>query len=132
MEMKWVIIARGHRLENRNLDIWNVLDQLTVYGRKNRFSIHIITKVHFNPNEAWENKKLTLQINHNKRGELHSYERQYQVPDFNTLLNFTTYIVWEMSDIEFQYEGIHTFKILVDGEYKNDESIDVIYAKGGR
>jgi hypothetical protein len=130
MEIQWVILAQDYLLsKKRNLSIVGIIDQFTIHGDKNKASMYLIAKVIFNPKEAWENKVITLRVDHDKYGELKSFDKPYKVPDLNTLVNRITYWVTSLSNIEFVYAGKYTFTILIDGAYKNEESIDVTYTK---
>jgi hypothetical protein len=126
MEIQWVIIARSYQMISGNLSIDNAINQFTIYGGINKASLFLITKVLFNPAETLENRVLTIKISHDKMGELYSFENTYQIPNLSTLVNMITYLVYPLS-LEFPDTGKYTFAIFIDGEYKNEESIDVIH-----
>lgn len=42
MDIQWVILARAYRLnKDRTLDIWRIINQITIYGENNRASLHL-------------------------------------------------------------------------------------------
>lgn len=127
MDIQWIIIARQFEQSaiTKNISIIEVIDQFTV-NEINQPSFDVIAKVNYSLTEASESKRITLEISHDKNGELRTIEEIYQVPDLDTLVNRTTFRVYRLIDIEFPYTGKYTFTIYIDGEYKNEESIDVI------
>jgi len=130
MEIQWIIIAQAYRLnEDRTLNIGRIVHRFTIYGENRTASIYLLAKVYFNPAEAGESKIITLQVNHDKIGKLESFRMPYKVPNLITVVNRITYIAINLDKIEFQDAGTYTFTMLVDGEYKNEESIEVTYDK---
>jgi hypothetical protein len=85
----------------------------------------LIAKANFSPIETGETKTLTLKLIHDKNGETLSEDISYKVPDLVTWADSVTYLKIEIKAVKYQYSGIYTFKLLIDGIYKNEESIEV-------
>jgi len=88
MDIQWIIVARQIKQSaiTKNISIIEVIDQFTI-NEINQPSFDVITKVRCNPTETSETKRITLEISHDKNGELRTIEEMYQVPDLDTLVN---------------------------------------------
>jgi len=126
MDIQWVILGKSCKLYyDRTLDIGGIFHHKTIIGADNKVSFYLVAKANFNFLESNESKTLTIQIKHNKRGLLASYDMPYKIPDLATCVNRLTYLNIAMHNIRLSYSGDYTFAFLVDGEYKNEESIGV-------
>jgi hypothetical protein len=133
MEIQWVIITALPMIANldRTIDINRIFHHYRVTKEFNRASFHLCMKLNISPIELGDAVNITVQIKHDRHGLLESHNRTYKLPDFITGASRTTYIDIGMTDIELPYEGIYTFALLVDGEYKNEEILRVSYLEGG-
>jgi hypothetical protein len=126
MDIQWVIFAQSFTLnEDRTLDIGKISHHANIFGKLNKFPAILIAKPIFSPIEAGENKKVTIELTHDKKGYVFSKDILYKIPDLSIWESTITYIILKLEPLELQYSGGYTFSLYVDGEYKNGESIEV-------
>jgi hypothetical protein len=130
MDIQWVMLAQEIKIRrNKMVDIKGIFHRYVVYrGLNDEIPLLLIYKANIAPSEANETREVSLKVKHEKNGGLITYQMLYHVPDLSTLVNGVTYIAMKADGIGFEYPGIHTFEFWVDGEYKNEESIDVSFA----
>lgn len=133
MDIQWVIIAQGHKLHpNKTIDIYRISHRVTVSKELNKAPIELFAKVLSNPIEVGTTKKLCLNVTHRDKGLLRTYDLRYQVPNLDSWMHETPYIFYKLNKLELPYTGEYIFSLLIDGEYKNEEKLIVIYADGGQ
>lgn len=126
MEIQWIILAAGCELNwNRTVNIWGILHHLTVNSAGKSSPLQLIAKARFSPAESNDTKVITLRVIHSKRGELFARSKEYKVPALATVASRITYITMDLNEMPMPYSGDYTFGLLIDGDYKNEESISV-------
>ena len=85
-------------------------------------TIHLIAKVNMMPNEESTEKILKVEIIHNDYAQ--TFEMPYKLPSWDVWINeYEPYIVIPLRNMKYNV-GRYTFRISVDGELKNEESIN--------
>jgi hypothetical protein len=128
MEIQWIIFAKGIA-ENKIDHTFNILG---IYEHVNMYmfpdkkcTVWLIAKVKPEIVEVGEVKDIEIDIsNIENKWNLKRYIK-YKVHDLKTLVDKIPYIVIPLRDLELQYSGEYVFKIIVDGKYKNEESLNV-------
>ncbi|MDD5289198.1 MAG: hypothetical protein PHY28_08835 [Dehalococcoidales bacterium] len=124
MDIQWIIVAKAYKLKDEFLSIDEIVNQFTIHNG-NKALIYLIMKANFSATETLSHKIITIKIKHDRLGELKSYDIKYKVPELNTLVNMNTYLIYQLF-LGFEYIGRYIFTVSVDGDYKNEESINVI------
>lgn len=126
MDIQWVIIAKELRT---NLDTTMSIDGIFHHIDRSKLisipSMLLIARIITNPTEVGECKIILLQFEYDKKGVLGTFPMQYQIHDMDTWANRVSYIGIPLRKIKLPYMGRYTFKLFVDNEYKNEESITV-------
>jgi hypothetical protein len=126
MDIQWVIFAQSYKLnEDKTLDIGKISHHANIVGKYNKFPAILIAKPIYSPIEAGENKKVTIELTHDKNGYIFSKDIPHKIPDLYTWESTITYIILKFEPLELPYPGGYTFSVYVNGEYKNRESIEV-------
>lgn len=129
MDIQWIILARGCRLNaDRTVDILGIGHVFNVPDASSLLNVHLVAKASFEPQETSEYKTVRLRVEHMQRKQvIHSLDLPYRVPDLATASSSTTYLDLFLDGIVLPYSGKYVFTLHVDGEYKNQELVEVRY-----
>lgn len=131
MEIQWIIIAmkfmanKGDKLFN----IIGIVHRVNMSKYKGIGTLELIAKVNMLPHEESMRKMLKLEIVH--RDAIKTFEIPYTLPSWNIWINeYVPYISIPLRNMQFPESGEYTFRLIVDGELKNQESITAGYYGG--
>jgi hypothetical protein len=126
MDVQWVIIADSANLNgNGTIDIIRIKHCLSIWENHHALPVFLIAKPHFSPLEVGQNKVITLKVVSDRNEEIFVEDVSYKVPNLGIWADKITYIKFQPI-VTFHYAGDYDFKLFVDREYKNSESIEII------
>ncbi len=126
MEIQWVMLAKEIKTNpDTTMCIDGIFHYLTRVLPEIIVPMLLITKVKLSITEADDAKEVAIAIEHIQRGVVWINKFPYKVHDIGSILNEQPYMVVRLLDVKFPYSGEYTFKVFVDKEYKNEESITV-------
>ena len=125
MEIQWVMLAKEIRTNpDTTMCIDGIFHRIDLDKVVSKPSMMLIAKLNPSPTDIGKTKRLLLRVEHD--GELvGGLTTQYRVHDEDTWGNRFPYITMRLAKVGLPYLGKYTFKILVDGEFQNEESITV-------
>lgn len=128
MEIQWIIFAKGfnENYEDNTFNILGIFEHVNMWLiPEKKCTVLLIAKVKPNIVEVGETKEIEIEITQIENKWVLKRYTHYKVHDLATWIEKIPYIIIPLRDLEFQYSGEYIFKVLVDGEYKNEELLKV-------
>jgi hypothetical protein len=126
MDIQWMMFAKEY-IENKDttIDINGIFSHLTIGSLVKEAPMLLIAKVKPDISEVGQIKDVIVFVEHIKKGRTQFFRTEYKVHDLATWANFTPYMLLKLKDVKLEHQGEYTFRIFIDKQYKNEESITV-------
>lgn len=126
MEIQWVMLAKEFRTNpDGTMCIDGIFHHISNALPDENITMMLIAKVRSSITEAGNIKEVGVAVEHVEKGVVWINKLPYQIHDVSSVLNKKPYMIIRLIDIKFPFSGEYTFKMFVDREYKNEESITV-------
>ncbi len=128
MELQWLLIARGFRMnDNGTLDIANIFQKITVEGPPPlKADMTVLAKVKFDLLKIGEETNFTFRLENPETGDAVDIELHYTYPPREAWLRGAgCYIDLNLADVEFATAGEHVASIWQDGKLLASESFTI-------
>jgi hypothetical protein len=125
MEIQWIILSIEYLLgrDSKLFNIVGIAHRINLDKYQGEGTLHIIAKINMMPHEESTEKKLKLEIIHNDK--VQTFNVLYKLPSWDVWINeWEPYIAIPLRNMKYD-EGRYTFRISVDGEFKNEEVLNV-------